>query len=228
MVHTPYAYPDSKPESVTTYEVGYKGLVGKNLLIDVYGYYGEYKDFIYRTLVLQPKAGLTLGYIDTALAAGVTATNLGHIFSVPTNTTSKVKTYGFGLSVDYRLPLGFIVSGNFSSDNLKDDGGFRSSFSTPKYRSNFSIANNGFGEGKRLGFNITWRWQDSFYYDGDFGNGNIPAYTTVDAQLSYKIPDTKSVFKVGANNILNQYYTNGMGNSIVGGLYYVAFAYNVF
>jgi outer membrane receptor protein involved in Fe transport len=228
MNHTAYTYPDSKPESVTTYEVGYKGLVGKNLLIDAYGYYGEYKDFIYRTLVLQPKPGITLGQIDTALAAGVTATNLGHIFSVPTNTTSKVKTYGFGLSIDYRLPLGFIISGNLSSDNLKDAGGFRAAFSTPKYRTNLTLANNGFGTGKRLGFNITWRWQDSFVYDGDFGNGDIPAVHTLDAQLSYKVPDTKVGLKIGANNLLNQYYINGIGNSMVGGLYYVAFAYNVF
>jgi outer membrane receptor protein involved in Fe transport len=228
MNHTAYSYPDSKAESVTTYEVGYKGLLGKNLLIDAYGYYGEYKDFLYRTLVLQPNAGLTLAQIDASLASGVNATNLGHVFSVPANTTSKVKTYGFGLSLDYRLPAGFMVSGNFSSDNLKDDGGFRSAFSTPKYRSNLTLANTGFGEGKRLGFNITYRWQDSFQYDGDFGNGMVPSVQTLDAQVSYKIPNSKCALKIGANNLLNQYYVNGIGNSMVGGLYYVAFSYNVF
>jgi len=224
---TAYSFPDSKAESVTTYELGYKGLLGKNLLIDMYGYYGEYSDFLYRTLVIQPNSGNVQDVVD-ALNKGVPVSNVGRIFSVPANTTSKVKTYGFGLSLDYRLPAGFIVSGNFSSDNLKDDGGFRSSFSTPKYRTNFSLANNGFGAGKRLGFNVTWRWQDAFYYDGDFGNGNIPASSTVDAQVSYKVPNTKCALKIGANNLLNQYYVNGIGNSIVGGLYYVAFAYNVF
>ncbi len=224
---TAYSFPESKPESVTTYELGYKGLLGKNLLIDMYGYYGEYKDFLYRTLVIQPTSG-NVQDVVTALANGVPASNVGRIFSVPANTTSKVKTYGFGLSLDYRLPRGFIISGNLSSDNLKDDGGFRSSFSTPKYRTNLSLANTGFGTGKRIGFNITWRWQDSFYYDGDFGNGDIPAYSTVDAQVSYKIPATKCALKIGANNLLNQYYVNAIGNSMVGGLYYVAFAYNVF
>ena len=226
--HTPYSYPDSKAESVTTYEIGYKGLVTKSLLIDAYAYYGEYSDFLYRTLVIQPNAPLTVIGVDSALAKGAIASNLGRIFSVPANTTSKVKTYGFGLSIDYRLPMGFIISGNVSSDNLKDDGGFRASFSTPKYRTNLSLANNGFGAGKRLGFNITWRWQDAFDYDGDFGNGRIPAVNILDAQVSYKIPDTKAILKIGANNLLNQYYINGIGNSTVGGLYYVAFAYNVF
>jgi hypothetical protein len=36
------------------------------------------------------------------------------------------------------------------------------------------------------------------------------------------------VIKLGATNLLNQYYTDGVGNSDVGGLYYVGFAYNVF
>ncbi len=225
---TPYAYPDSKPESVTTFEVGYKGLVVKDkLLVDAYAYYGEYNDFIYRTLVIQPTSG-NVQDVVTALANNIPASNVGRIFSVPTNTTSKVKTYGFGLSVDYRLPLGFVISGNLSSDDLKDDGGFRSSFSTPKYRTNISFANTGFGTGKRIGFNVTWRWQDSFYYDGDFGAGNIPATRTLDAQVSYKIPHSKTAVKIGANNLLNQYYINGIGNSIVGGLYYVSFSYNVF
>jgi hypothetical protein len=80
----------------------------------------------------------------------------------------------------------------------------------------------------RLGFNLTYRWQDSFYYEGDFSNGTIPAIHTLDFQVSYKIPDAKTLIKLGANNLLNQYYTNGMGNSVVGGLYYVSFGYNVF
>ncbi|MFT3935344.1 MAG: TonB-dependent receptor [Chitinophagaceae bacterium] len=228
---TPYSYPPSKAESVTTYEVGYKGLLGKNLLVDAYGYYGEYSNFLYRTLVIQPDQPTqhyTINDVVTGLANGIVASNLGRIFSVPANTTSKVKTYGFGLSLDYRLPMSFVISGNISSDNLKDDGGFRSSFSTPKYRTNLSFANTGFGAGKRLGFNISYRWQDSFYYDGDFGNGTIPAISTLDAQLSYKIPNSKVLMKVGANNLLNQYYANAIGNSMVGGLYYVSFAYNVF
>jgi len=223
---TPYSYPDSKAESVTTYEIGYKGLATKSLLIDAYAYYGQYKDFLYRTLVIQPNTNIN--DVVQGIASGAIASNLGRIFSVPANTTSKVTTYGFGLSIDYRLPLGFIISGNVSSDNLKDDGGFRASFSTPKYRTNVSLANTGFGPGKRIGFNVSWRWQDSFTYDGDFGNGDIPSIHTLDAQVSYKVPNSKVAIKIGANNLLNQYYVNAIGNSMVGGLYYVAFAYNVF
>src|SRR5690606_5071241 len=47
-----------KPETVQSYEAGYRGLFANgNLLFDVYGYYGTYTDFIIRTLVMQSKTG---------------------------------------------------------------------------------------------------------------------------------------------------------------------------
>jgi len=93
---------------------------------------------------------------------------------------------------------------------------------------NINIGNSGFGVKKIVGFNIAYRWQDAFYFQGDFANDNLPAIHTVDAQINFKIPSIKSVIKLGGNNLLNQYYVNAAGNSIVGGLYYVSFGYNVF
>lgn len=220
---------DFKPESVSSFELGYKGLLADdNLLVDVYGYYGQYQNFITRRLIIQPY-NTDQAQLKADLAAGKPAGDLGNIFSIPVNTTSKVKTYGWGLSLDYRLPGSFQVGGNISSDQLKDvPAGFKSYFSTPKYRTNLSFGNSGFLYKKRAGFNVTYRWQDAFYYEGDFTNGDIPAINTLDLQLSYKIPSAKTIIKVGANNLLNEYYTNGVGNSVVGGLYYISFGYNVF
>jgi outer membrane receptor protein involved in Fe transport len=210
VVGAAYKKEEFKPESVESYELGYKGLLSNGkLLIDVYGYLGQYQDFLTRRLIIQ------------------TETNT--LYSIPINISTKVKTYGFGLSLDYKLPHNFLVGGNLSSDQLKDvPAGTKTAFSTPKYRVNATIANNGFAYKNRLGFNLTYRWQDSFYFEGDFSNGTIPAIHTLDFQVSYKIPDAKTLIKLGANNLLNQYYTNGMGNSVVGGLYYVSFGYNVF
>ncbi|HNA16184.1 MAG TPA: TonB-dependent receptor, partial [Ferruginibacter sp.] len=99
----------------------------------------------------------------------------------------------------------------------------------PKYKTNFTIGNNGFGPGKKLGFSVAWRWQQGFFYQGDFANGNLPDVHNVDAQISLKIPKAnKSIIKIGATNLLNQYYYNAIGNSQIGGLYYVSFGYNVY
>jgi hypothetical protein len=139
-----------------------------------------------------------------------------------------VKTYGWGASIDYLLPVGFTLGLNASSDVLNDvPAGFRAFFNAPKYRTNVSIGNTGFGAKKLVGFNLTWRWQEAFFYESDFIQGQLPAYHTVDASVNFKAPKIKSVIKVGANNLLNSYYRTAVANPSIGGLYYVSFAYNV-
>ncbi len=210
-----------KPEQVSTFEVGYKGLqLGDKLLIDAFGYFGEYKDFLTRNLIVQDTAGGTIAVGDTAT---------GSIYSVPVNIKDKVKTYGFGLSVDYKLPLGFVISANASSDQISNvPAGYVSFFNSPKYRANATVANNGFGAKKAFGFNVTYRWQDNFFYQGDFASGIVPSFQTLDAQVSAKLASSKTIIKIGANNLLNQYYVNAIGNSKVGGLYYVSFGFNLY
>ncbi|MBS1633059.1 MAG: TonB-dependent receptor, partial [Bacteroidetes bacterium] len=87
--------------------------------------------------------------------------------------------------------------------------------------------NTGFGPKKLLGFDLIWRWQDGFYYENDFAQGDLPAYHTVDASFSFKRPKIRSIFKLGATNVLNQYYRTAVGNPSIGGLYYISFAYNI-
>ena len=65
---------------------------------------------------------------------------------------------------------------------------------------NVSFSNNGFGANKLLGFNITYKYQDGFYYQGDFASGNIPSTQTLDAQFSFKCPKTKSNASFPTNN----------------------------
>jgi hypothetical protein len=99
-------------------------------------------------------------------------------------------------------------------------------FNTPKWRYNLGFANNNLGKG--LGFNIQWRWQDEVYWEGTFGTGAIPAFGTIDAQISYHLKASKSMFKLGASNLGNQYYTSAFGNPRVGGIYYVSYGYNIY
>lgn len=207
-----------KPESVNSYELGYKGLVGNGkLLIDAYGYYGRYQNFLARTLIAQ-----------RASTGGPIAAS-DRRFSVPINIADNVTTYGYGLGFDYRLYQAYTLSANFSSDNLNSvPDNYIAFFNAPKYRANISFTNSGLGKQKRVGFGITYRWQDAFFYEGDFGNGDINSIQTLDAQINYKLTKINSVIKLGGNNILNQYYFNAVGNCYVGGLYYLSFGYNLF
>ena len=220
---TPHSFGEFKPESLSSYEVGYRGLVAnQRLLIDAYGYWGAYKDFIVRTIVAQSFSGDPADLTNPAKR---------QILSVPENLPSneKVTTYGYGFSLEYRMKRGFYVTGNFSSDHLNGvPSGFSAEWNTPTYRYNIIVGNSGFGSKKRWGFNVTYRWQESFYWQAEFANGDVPAYHTLDAQISYKLPSVKSMVRLGASNLLNQYYVTSPGNPSIGGLYYVQFAYNIF
>lgn len=205
---SPYSYKELKPESMQSFEIGYKGLIGEKLLIDVYGYLGHYEDFLGRNALYQP------------------ATN--EIFSTVVNSDTRVKTHGFGLGLDYQLANNFSAFFNVYSDEITDvPSGFQSFFNTPKYRLNIGFANSGLGKSKHFGFNIMLHWQDSFMWDGELANGPINAFSTVDAQVSYRIPKIKSMIKLGGSNVFNHYYKNAYGNPQIGGLYYMSFGYNL-
>ncbi len=220
-IMTKVAIVDLKPESLQSGEIGYKGLLwGGRMLVDMYGYFGQYQNFLGRRVTVQSLTNSPIALSDTAN---------GFRFSIPVNSTDKVNTYGYGMSIDVKLPMNFVIGGNVASDNLTNvPAGFVASFNSPLWKFNGSIGNTGFCKGKRMGFNVAYRWQKGFLYVADFATGNLPEVQTVDAQISYKFPSTKSILKIGASNLLNQYYYNAIGNSQIGGLYYISFGYNIY
>ena len=92
---------------------------------------------------------------------------------------------------------------------------------------NAGFGNSGLGKKERIGFNVMMRWQDAFNWEGELANGPLKAFTTVDAQVSYKFPAIKTLFRLGGTNILNKYYKNAYGNPSFGGLYYASLVYNL-
>src|SRR5687767_4998558 len=207
---TPFVYKEVKPESMSSFEMGYKGLINKKLLIDMYAYFGNYTNFLGRIVLLQP-------------------TNNNKLYSVVTNSDTKVKTWGAGIGFDYKMAKNFFSFFNAYTDNLTDvPSGFQSGFSTPKYRLNAGFGNSGLGKKERIGFNVNLRWQDEFYWEsGGLADGTVNAYTTIDAQVNYRLPKIKSMIKLGGTNITNKYYQTGFGNPYIGGMYYLSFAYNI-
>ncbi|MEO9004437.1 MAG: TonB-dependent receptor [Ginsengibacter sp.] len=228
---TPATVPHFKAETVNSFEGGYKGLLfNKRLLIDLYGYYGVYKDFLTRTSVAQSVTGKIGVFTNPAtLKANLSNSDSVTVYSVPTNVKNDVTTYGFGLGLTYAFPHNFQLGANISSDHLDNvPSGFMASFNAPDYRWGASFSNSGFGKGNRFGFNFTYRWQGDVNFEGDFASGLVPGYQTLDGQFSYKLPVQKVLLKLGATNLLNQYYRDGFGNATIGGLYYFSIGYGLF
>ncbi len=214
-------FAEYKPETMRSFEAGYKGLFAKRVLVDIYGYYGKYENFLGRRIVLQP--------LDPAIPTQVYSNATRTSFSVAVNSLNKVTTYGYGLGVDWLLPKNFVAGFNVTTDKIRNvDSGFVAFFNVPSYRLNLSFSNTGFGHQKRFGFAVTLRNQDDFFYESDFRQGPIDGFTTVDGQVSYKLPNIRSLVKFGAVNAFNKYYKTGFGNPEIGGIYYLSFGYNVF
>ncbi|MER3464337.1 MAG: TonB-dependent receptor [Chitinophagaceae bacterium] len=210
-----------KPETVNSYELGYRGLVTKNFLIDANVYYSQYKDFIGRTAVGRGTSD-NPALAPQDLASPFTTNN----YSFVVNSGQTVNALGWGIGFSYQFAKGYGFTTNFSSDQLQNvPSGLVTFFNTPRYRFNIGLGNQNVYSG--IGFAVNYRWQDEVYWEGTFGTGNVPSFGVVDAQVSYKIPNTKSIFKLGGSNILNRYYQSAFGNPMVGGLYYVSFGYNL-
>lgn len=206
----PFVYKKLKPESMRSFEIGYRGSFNNKLLIDAYAYFGKYTDFTGRIVVIQP-------------------TNNNKAYSIVTNSETEIKAWGAGIGFDYKMANNFFSFFNAYTDNLTNvPTGFLAGFNTPKYRLNAGLGNSGLGKKKLIGFNINFRWQDDFFYEGGgFVDGIVKAYTTLDAQISYKLPKIKSMVKIGGTNITNNFYQNGFGNPYLGGMYYLSLGYNI-
>jgi len=242
------AYKEFTTEKVGTWEVGYKGLFfDGRLLVDAFYYNSTYQDFGSEIEVVQAvnvgaegailtgDAAITTGYSvgnqvrhsDDQLrdafitgAAGITTQNFG----VDSNLDFDIKSQGYGISIDYTFLDGFTLGGNASFNELTnlDDETARVNnvaFNTPEWRYNVSLANRKLVD--NFGFGLTYRWQDAYLWQSAIGSGVVPAFSTLDAQISYSIPSINARLKLGGSNILNERYTTSLGNPRLGAIYYL-------
>jgi iron complex outermembrane recepter protein len=216
-----YRSKEWKPEQVQTYEIGYKGMVTPKVLVDFYAYQSNFTNFSAGQVVAQP---------STTIAGSL------NYFSFPSNVENEVVTNGWGLGVDYDLGKRWTLASNVSYNAVKDNGGladYQLGFNTPNYRTNVSIGNRNLGN-SGWGFNATWRYQEKFVWQSSFVNqvvnqqqlSLIPAFSTLDMQVSKKVSEIKSIIKVGGTNLGGKLYTTGWGNPFVGSIYYVSITFD--
>lgn len=218
----PAEFKKAKPETMESYEIGYRGIINNKFLVDAYYYFSKYKDFIARLAVARGASGNPATSIPE-LASPFTSTN----YSFVVNSETPVKANGWGISLQYRVGKTYSLTGNVYGDQLTDvQEGLVTFFNTPKTRFNLGFASSNAYKG--VGFNIIYKWQDKINWEGTFGSGTIPAFGTLDAQVSYNFTKQKVLLKIGGTNITNHYYRNAFGNPYIGALYYASIGYNVF
>ena len=223
------------PERVETYEVGYKGLFGNKLFIDAYYYYNRFLNFLGSEVVVQGKNPIS--FANPATTLQLIDGSARNVYSYPTNSPVQLKNAGWAIGADYVLPGNYMIGANVSSNFLLDEASIPSTFvtffNTPKYRYNLTFGNRDIAR-SGFGFNIVYRAQDSFLWQSSFANAEatgrkqtiIPAYSTLDAQVSKKLSGLKSILKIGGSNLTNKLYTQAWGNPSVGSMYYISLTFD--
>jgi outer membrane receptor protein involved in Fe transport len=215
-----------QPESVNSIEIGYKGLFfDKRLLVDVDFYYNQYQNFMAQVETSLP---LTKSTNLDSIAFALNDKTKNQRYRLWTNSKTTVFNYGSSLGLRYRAYKDFIVSGNVSYaqlDSKTNNDGLEEAFNTPRWIVNVSLGNRKLTE--RLGFNINLKWQEDFLWQSALATGTVPAYTTLDGQLTYNLPIHKMTFKLGGTNLLNRYYYNFLAGPSVGGFYYLSVNLNL-
>jgi len=95
---------------------------------------------------------------------------------------------------------------------------FQTGFNTPDWSTNVSVGNREII--KNVGFSLIWKWQNSFLWQSQLVNGTVDAFSTIDGQVSFKLPFYKSTLKVGATDLLNTKYIQYAGGPTIGAFLY--------
>lgn len=232
LVRNPYTY--LRPEHIQSLEVGYKSALGTagRLLMDVDFYYNAYRDFIAQVEAYVPlstdgaalPAGTDLNTVATTLNARAGQAR----YRLWTNSQSQVTNLGgsAGLRYDAGHDYQAGINATYTRLNRTENGdGLEDGFNTPRWAYNLSLGNENVWH--HFGFGLNFRHQVSYFSQTFLVSGDVPAYSTLDAQLSCQIPAAQVRLKMGASNVLNRYYVSYLGGPSVGGLYYLTVTYGL-
>ncbi|PKG53444.1 TonB-dependent receptor [Olleya sp. 1-3] len=213
-----------KPEKVTSMEVGYRGKY-ESIIVDLSAYYNKYEDFISQEVVVAPLYG-TVG--DNSLSVAALANGDFKTYSAYTNSDVDVNSYGASIGLSTKVFNGFDLGGSYTFTKQDFDQAanpdFQTNFNTPEHKFKASFGNTNLFE--NFGFNVAYRFSDDYFWEATFGNGIVPEFHTIDAQINYRVPSLKSIIKVGATNLTGNEYFTAFGTGFIGSMYYASLTIN--
>jgi iron complex outermembrane receptor protein len=217
----PYTY--IKAEHVKSVEIGYKGILGEGrFFIDAEAYLNRYGNFI-----AQANMNIPNTQVADSIPFALYSKNRQGPYRMWTNSQTEVNNYGGSVGLTY-TGRGYVANGNVTYAKLKvsdKEDGLEDGFNTPAWTVNISVAKERIF--KHAGAGISWKWQSSYYWQSFLVNGDVDAYATMDAQVTYTFNRMNCKAKLGASNLLNRYYYSFLGGPSIGGMYYLTLTYGI-
>ncbi len=209
------AYDALRPEENVTYELGYKGVFGQRVFLDVAAYYSEYEHFLSPlAIIANPFTGATATYAfdangDLILNEGGFAPVVLTYFNL-----GKAEIHGTDLRLDIVASPAVTLTGTGSwlkVGRMDVETGFDEATSLNSPNTKWTV---GFAYDERGAIfgGATVRHVNSYYFRSGINRGVIPTYTGLDANLGYRLPRGAMV-NVGVSNLLScserHHYTPG-------------------
>ncbi|MBW8687003.1 TonB-dependent receptor [Chitinophaga rhizophila] len=217
----PYTY--IKAEHVKSVEIGYKGLFDDGrFFIDAEAYLNRYSNFIAQANMNVPNTTIT-----DSIPYALYTRNKQSPYRMWTNSQTEVNNYGGSLGLTYS-ERGYMANANVTYAKLRmsdKEDGLEDGFNTPSWTINLSVAKERIF--KHAGAGLSWKWQSSYYWQSFLVNGDVDAYATLDAQVTYLFDKISCKAKLGASNLLNKYYYSFLGGPSIGGMYYLTLTYGL-
>lgn len=227
-----FNYNPIQPEQTLNFEAGYRGTFDK-LYVDLTAYASQYQNFIGLQTVYGPNPrtpDYRLRAVDASATSDPAVVNRTQVYVSFVNFNDVILSYGTSLGLNYNLTRKLTLTTNgsftrFSNVATRSVGGLLESFSTPTYRTNVGLQGRKIAL-QNLGFNLLWRWVDSYQSQSLNILGTLPAYNLVDLVLTYDLPRVNSQVKVGGTNILNNRHVEIIAGPTIGSIFYVQLTFD--
>ena len=206
------------PEEVKSVEVGYRGVLFKNLYVDMNYYFNSYTNFI----------GFTTGADITILQSGFVVND---VYRIATNSRERITTQGATVGLNYYLGDNYAINGNYSWNvlNKESDDPIIPAYNTPEHKFNIGFRGRDLSikKFKGFGFNVNYKWIEGFIFEGSPQfTGSVPTYGLLDAQINKRIDKANLTIKIGASNLLNNQVLQVYGGPFVGRMIYTSLSFD--
>lgn len=189
-----------EPERVTSVELGYRSVLFKNFYLDLSFYHAWHHNLIsYDLYNWFPETDNDPGALATALTDSIWENSI----YVPSNSKQVHRTIGGSLLATYHFNENIWANFNYTYTQQLDlhKGQPNIVLNVPSSKVNVGVRVKDLWQ--HLGFSLNYQWVGNHLVGGTLSQTQIPAYSILDAQISYRIPVIYSTFRIGGSNIIN-------------------------
>ena len=199
------------PEENTTWEVGYKGVLGDRLFVDVAHYRSQYQNFMSPLAIIGDPTNLGLagqGPNNPVWAYDAAGNRLNNTAGGPAialiyYNLGEAKLQGTDAGLNFVLSPKVNLRGTLSLIQLtasEVEAGREESTALNSPEVKYTLGA-GFQDFGRVTGGFTVRHVDKYYFRSGVNRGYIPAFTTLDANVGYTLDRFNTTVNLGVSNL---------------------------